>query len=74
MGSARRYTLIQNDRTNVWELIREDTRKVVRRFRTKTEATSKGVLENAIGKDGGSVVIRKKGGVFEEQRNYRARV
>lgn len=73
MGQPRRYTLAQNDKTNKWDLIDEGSRRLVRTFRTKTEATGKGVLEKAIGRDGGSVVIRKKGGVYEEERRYARR-
>jgi hypothetical protein len=45
---------------------------VIRTYGTKTEATRKGTLERALGREGGAVVIRKKGNVFEEERRFGA--
>ena len=73
MGSFRRFSLTLNEETNKWVLKNEQTNRVIRIFRTKTEATSKGMLEKALGKGGGAVVVRKKGGVFEEERRFGAR-
>jgi hypothetical protein len=69
----RRYTLAQNETSGRWELREEQTNRLVRSWKTKTEATSKAALERCLGAEGGSVVIRKKGGVFEEERRYAGR-
>jgi hypothetical protein len=68
----RRFTLSQNTNTNKWELKNEQTDRLIKVFPTKEAATRKGVLEIAIGKQGGSVLIRKKDGVFEEERRFGA--
>jgi hypothetical protein len=39
-------------------------------FDTKGEATKGGVLEKAVGPNGGSVKIQKENGRFQEERTY----
>lgn len=73
MAFARRFTLTHNEKTDLWELRNEQTERVYRTFGSKEAATRRGVLEGVLGKEGGSVIIRKKGGIFEEQRTYRGR-
>jgi hypothetical protein len=73
MKSPRRFSLTHNVATNHWDLRDEATHHVLRSFTTKEAATRKGVLEKMLGKGGGSVTIRKKGDVFEEERRYAAR-
>ena len=73
MAASRRFTLKYNDETGTWELRNEQTSRLVRSFGSKEAATRAGVLEKEIGSAGGSVTIRKKGGVFEEERRYGAR-
>ena len=70
MATSRRFTLTHNTRANQWELRQEQTGKLYRSVRTKELGTKKGVLEKVPGKEGGSVTIRTKGGVFEEERNF----
>jgi uncharacterized protein DUF2188 len=70
---ARRLSLSYNVETDTWDLTDERTSKLVKSFLTKEAATRKGVLESHLGKQGGSVVIRKRGGVFEEERRYAGR-
>ncbi len=43
---------------------------MVKTFKTKAEATTGGVLSEAIGKEGGSVKIQLTNGKFEEERTY----
>jgi hypothetical protein len=73
MASTRRLTLTHNVETDKWDLKDERTRRLIKAFRTKTDATRRGVLEKEVGPDGGSVTIRKKGGVFEEERRFAGR-
>jgi hypothetical protein len=70
---VKRLTLTHNEETQLWDLKEERSRRLIKAFRSKTEATSRGVLEKALGPEGGSVTIRKKGGVFEEERRFTGR-
>jgi hypothetical protein len=46
------------------------TDRVIKRFETKEEATTRGVLKRAVGEDGGSVRIEKKHGGYQEGRTF----
>jgi hypothetical protein len=70
MAQPRRFTLTHDEKSDLWVLRNEQTNRVIRTYGTKTEATRKGSLEQALGKEGGAVVIRKKGGVYEEERRF----
>jgi hypothetical protein len=70
MAAARVFSLNYNADNKKWELRNEDNRRIVRTFPSKEAATRAGVLEKEVGSGGGSVIIRKKGGVFEEERRY----
>lgn len=65
-----KFTLTKNESKDTWDLVDDKTDKVIKRFDTKEEATKGGVLEKAIGKDGGSVKIQKEDGKFQEERTY----
>ena len=73
MASSRRFSLKYNEESEKWELRNEQNSRLVRSFGSKEAATRAGVLEREIGAAGGSVVIRKKGGVFEEERRFGGR-
>ena len=73
MASSRRLSLNYNVETGTWDLRDDRTNRMIKSFLTKEAATRRGVLEKFLGREGGSVVIRKKGGVYEEQRNYPSR-
>ena len=75
MVSSRRFlSLNYNVETDTWDLRDDRSNRLIKSFLTKEAATRRGVLEKFVGREGGSVVIRKKGGVYEEQRNYPSRV
>jgi hypothetical protein len=42
----------------------------VKSFQNKADAVAGGVLEKAVGKDGGSVKIQKVDGKFQEERTF----
>lgn len=65
-----KFTLEYNEKKERWELENDKTNKIVKSFETKEEATAGGVLEKAIGKEGGSVKIQKVNGRFQEERTY----
>ena len=58
-----------NEKTKKWELKKEGSGEVVKRFATKAAATKGGVLEKAVG-GMGSVRIRKRDGKIQEERTY----
>ena len=70
MALPRRLNLNYNVTTDSWDLTDDQTGKLVKSFLTKEAATKKGVLQRIVGTNGGTVLIRKKGGVFEEERRF----
>jgi hypothetical protein len=66
----RKYTLRFDANTDRWVLRHEGTRKVLGQFKSKEAGTRAGVLRKLLGRQGGTVVIRTKTGVFEEERNF----
>ena len=71
MATLPKFTLSWDDKRENWKLENDKTDKVVKRFDTKDEATERGVLKKALGKEGGSVRIeyRRKSG-YEEERTF----
>lgn len=69
MAKLPRYSLSHDDKTKKWELKKEGSGEVVKRFKTKAAATKGGVLEKAVG-GMGSVRIRKRNGKIQEERTY----
>jgi hypothetical protein len=69
MAKLPRYSLSHNDKTKKWELKREGSGEVIKRFKTKAGAIKGGVLERAV-KKLGSVRIRKRNGKIQEERTY----
>jgi hypothetical protein len=69
MAKLPRYSLTHNDKTKKWELKKEGSGEVIKRFKTKAAATKGGVLERAVNKIG-SVRIRKRNGKIQEERTY----
>ncbi len=65
-----RFTLSYNDKKDRWDLKNDQTDRTVKTFGTKLEATKGGVLEKAVGKQGGSVKIKNVNGKFQEERTY----
>jgi hypothetical protein len=70
MTKLPKYTLSHNDNRDRWELRQDKTRNFVKAFDTKADATAGGVLERALGKEGGSVKIAKVSGGYQEERTY----
>jgi len=65
-----KYTLEYNEKKEAWELEADKSGRVIKSFETKEEATKAGVLEKAVGLEGGSVKIQKVNGRFQEERTY----
>jgi hypothetical protein len=70
MAKLRKFTLDFDEKKDDWALTNDKTDRTVRRFDTKDEATKGGVLEKALGDEGGSVKIQKQDGKFQEERTY----
>ena len=70
MPKLPKYTLEHNERTERWDLVKDVTDRTVKSFTTKETATKGGVLERAVGPDGGSVKIQKVNGRFQQERTY----
>lgn len=70
MARLPKYTLTRNNTKDRWDLNRDGTRETVRTFGTKGAATKGGVLERAVGPQGGSVKIEKENGRYQEERTY----
>lgn len=66
----RKYTVRFDDSREKWILKHDGTEKVLKVFDTKEEATRAGVLRKALGREGGTVSVRTRTGVFEEERNF----
>lgn len=65
-----KFTLTKNDQKDRWDLVNDATKRVIKSFENKSDATRGGVLEKAVGAGGGSVKIRKEDGRFQEERTY----
>ena len=66
----RKFTLRFDESKSKWVLKHDDTKKIVRMFKTKEEGTRAGILRKCLGQTGGTVVLRTKGGVFDEERIF----
>ena len=70
MPKLPKYTLSHNESKDRWELKSDNIGRVKKTFETKAKATAGGVLEKAVGKEGGSVKIQRLDGLFQEERTY----
>ncbi|MEK7231456.1 MAG: DUF2188 domain-containing protein [Pseudomonadota bacterium] len=66
----RRYTVRFDSSREKWILKHDVSEKVLKVFDTKEDATRAGVLRKALGREGGTVTVRTRSGVFEEERNF----
>jgi hypothetical protein len=66
----KKFTLSQDPKRGDWPLKRDGSDRAVARFETKAAATAGGVLSGAIGKQGGSVKIKKTDGTYQEERTF----
>jgi hypothetical protein len=70
MKKLRKFTLEYNETSERWDLENDATNRLVKSFGTKAAATKGGVLERALGENGGSVKIQKENGRFQEERTF----
>jgi hypothetical protein len=65
-----KYTLEKNEQKGRWDLKNDATDRTVKSFERKSDATSGGALEKAVGRGGGSVKIQKENGRIQEERTF----
>jgi len=70
MAKLPKYTLEKNEKKDRWELTNDKTDKLIKSWDSKEAATKGGVLERAVGSEGGSVKIQKENGRIQEERTY----
>ena len=66
----RKFTLRFDQTKNQWALKHDATDKTIKIFKSKEDSTRAGVLRKALGKLGGTVIIRTKSGTLDEERNF----
>ena len=66
----RKYTLRFDTSREKWILKNDASEKVLKVFDTKENASRAGVLRKALGREGGTVTLRTRTGVFEEERTF----
>ncbi len=64
------FTLRYNNKSEEWDLRNDKTGKVVRSFPTKDQATKRGALKRALGKQGGAIKIKRKDGKLDVERTF----
>ena len=69
----RKYTLRFDASREKWLLTHDASEKVLKVFDTKEDATRAGALRKVLGQEGGTVRVRTRSGVFEEERNFPSR-
>ena len=70
MAKLPKYTLTHNEKKERWDLVNDQTDHVKTTYDKKAKALAGGVLEDALGKAGGSVKIQKVNGRYQEERTY----
>lgn len=70
MAKLPKFTLSKDDKKDQWVLKNDTSGRAKASFDTKAGATAGGVLEKALGREGGSVKIQKENGRFQEERTY----
>ena len=75
MKKLPKYSLSYNERKEGWALKNDNTERIIKTFITKESATKGGVLEKALGDNGGSVKIKNLNGKIQEDvREIRAQI
>ena len=70
MPNLRKFTFAYDKDKDDWALTQQGAAQATKRFKTKSEATKRGVLNDALGAQGGSVRIKKQDGKIQEERTF----
>jgi len=65
-----KYNVEFSERKEKWVLKNEKTDKIIKETNTKEKMIAGGVLERALGDNGGSVKIRKLNNQIQEERTF----
>lgn len=65
-----KFTLSHNNKKDTWDLTNDKNDKIIKTFEYKQDATKGGVLNQAVGKEGGSVKIKTMDNHYQEERTY----
>lgn len=68
--AKRKFSLRYDAVKDKWMLRSDLSEKIVKIFDTKEEATRAGVLRKTLGRQGGTVRVNTRNGVFEEERTF----
>lgn len=68
--AKRKFSLRYDAVKDKWILRSDLSEKIVKIFDTKEEATRAGVLRKTLGRQGGTVRVSTRSGVFEEERTF----
>ena len=68
--AKRKFSLRFDSVKDKWILKNDINEKIVRVFESKEAATRAGALRKALGRLGGTVMVRKLNGVLEEERTF----
>jgi hypothetical protein len=64
------YHLTRDKKRGGWQLEKAGSDRASARFETKAEALKRGVLKQAVGREGGSVRIHNQNGRIQAERTY----
>jgi hypothetical protein len=70
MAKLPKFALTHNNEKYTWDLKNDATKRTLKSFDNKSDATKGGVLEKAVGPQGGSVKLRKLDGEYQEERTF----
>ena len=70
MSKLRKFTVNKNPAQDRWDLVDDATGRVRATAPLKADLTAGGKLGAALGKEGGTVKIRKEDGTFQEERTF----
>lgn len=70
MPKLPKFTVEYNEKKEKWVLENDKTGRAIKQTDTKDKMTAGGVLEKALGPNGGSVKIQKLNGRFQEERTF----
>ncbi len=73
MAKLPKFSLSLDKDRGDWVLKQDGSSRAKKRYPTKADAMAAGVLAKAVGKDGGSVKIKKTNGRIQQERTYPGR-
>jgi hypothetical protein len=69
MAKLAKFTVSKRD-DGKWALTKDGADRATKLFEKKADVTKGGALREAVGKGGGSIIIQKVDGKYQEERTY----